>query len=330
MHISEEQVQRYFGGSCSQEEEKQIQQYFIQHPEMLEKYLTEESWEQYNREADGVAERREQQKARVRKLPLRWMVAAAAVILAIACGWWLFVINKPAGHTLARVTDNARILQEERVNSSDTVQQILLSDGSQVQLSPGGKLTYNNTYSLYKRELHLRGEAVFTVAQNKEKPFIVYSGDLSTTALGTVFRISETKGNIVVKLYSGKVVVKHTHVGDTAKAVYLQPMQQLAFNLQRHTVIVNGFTEHSTEALALKRTTHTILSFADKTLPEVFSTISGTFKIEIVYNAAALKDMTFTGRLDTRKETVADFIKTIALLNNLQVKNVAGRIILTQ
>ena len=67
-------------------------------------------------------------------------------------------------------------------------QQVLLDDGSLIELNTNSSVTLSISDSLREIEL-VRGEAFFTVAPNKDKPFIVHVGGADVQALGTAFNI---------------------------------------------------------------------------------------------------------------------------------------------
>jgi transmembrane sensor len=68
-----------------------------------------------------------------------------------------------------------------------------LSDGSSVQLNTNSAVDIR--FSQKHRQLVLiKGEALFTVAKDKKRPFTVYSGEQSFTALGTIFNVQKSQG----------------------------------------------------------------------------------------------------------------------------------------
>ena len=60
----------------------------------------------------------------------------------------------------------------------------------------------------------MTGEAFFEVSENPHKPFIVRSGNITTTALGTSFNISNFPNDerITVSLATGKVKVEEVNI----------------------------------------------------------------------------------------------------------------------
>lgn len=69
------------------------------------------------------------------------------------------------------------------------VREVPLDDGSVVTLNTNSEVAVK--YSEESRQIHLlRGEALFDVAKNKKRPFIVLAGDTQVRAVGTSFSVS--------------------------------------------------------------------------------------------------------------------------------------------
>src|SRR5690606_27701037 len=85
---------------------------------------------------------------------------------------------------------------------------ITLGDGSKVLLNSGSSLKYVKGFGTDLREVFLVGEAFFEVSRDSIRPFIVRTGEISTTALGTSFNIEAYKDeNLNISLLTGKVAV---------------------------------------------------------------------------------------------------------------------------
>jgi transmembrane sensor len=100
------------------------------------------------------------------------------------------------------------------------VRLVALSDGSVMTLNSASKVAV--TYTNDRRMLHLiGGEALFDVAKNPSRPFIVDAGDAQVRAVGTSFSVKRIAGRpteVVVR----EGVVEVTRVG-AAVAASLKP-----------------------------------------------------------------------------------------------------------
>ena len=110
---------------------------------------------------------------------------------------------------IKRSTDSLITCQEiiVPIGSQTTV---LLPDQSVVILNAGSKIRYYSNFGVKDREVWLQGEGFFTVAKNKEKPFIVRAGSLVIKALGTKFNVKAypLENTIETALIEGKVKVE--------------------------------------------------------------------------------------------------------------------------
>ncbi|WP_188055327.1 FecR family protein [Sphingosinithalassobacter sp. CS137] len=81
-----------------------------------------------------------------------------------------------------------------------------LDDGSRIALNTNSQVDVR--FSDDRRRVRLdRGEAMFEVAHDAERPFIVHAGSKLIRAVGTVFIVRRDGENVTVTLIEGKVVV---------------------------------------------------------------------------------------------------------------------------
>jgi transmembrane sensor len=108
---------------------------------------------------------------------------------------------------------------------------IVLPDGSTVVLHAGSTLDYPKAFSDDSREVTLQGQAYFDVRHDDKKPFIIHTGKVFTTVLGTAFNISADSNKVTVSVTGGKVRVED---GKKVLAV-LVPNQQIVYKLSEQT-----------------------------------------------------------------------------------------------
>jgi len=139
----------------------------------------------------------------------KWSIAASFLVMAIALGSlvdWSFLAPKPA-QTIVTTS-------HFKTNVGDQ-KNIKLSDGSLIHLNTDSEI--NVAYSSKRRFIELvKGEAHFTVAHNKMRPFIVSAGNNTVTAVGTAFNMQfvdddafelvVTEGRVMVKAFENHEV----------------------------------------------------------------------------------------------------------------------------
>lgn len=128
---------------------------------------------------------------------LPWTMIAAGVAALLVIGLWAGGTFSPGGE----------IAETTYVASGKLEKQVLLEDGSLVQLQPGAKLTVSEEYNQIERRLTLTGQAYFEVKHDPERPFIVGAGNTETKVLGTRFHVNVAGEQTLVKVsvVQGKV-----------------------------------------------------------------------------------------------------------------------------
>lgn len=139
----------------------------------------------------------------------RLVAIAAAAVMAIALGWFYM---------------------ERGTYSTDVGEQrsLILSDGSTVVLNSRSRVRVR--YSDEKRQVVLlSGQALFQVASDKERPFVVDVGDTHVRAVGTQFDVYRKHSGTVVTVVEGTVAVDFAGSTESApSALMLVAGEQLA------------------------------------------------------------------------------------------------------
>ncbi|MBC9909638.1 FecR family protein [Chitinophaga varians] len=329
MPISTEQIARYLEGRCAPAEQREIADYLHAHPEVLEQFLDEQGWGADMMLPSAQSERMltaiRQETVHARRRRLLWPVtgAAAAAVMAGILLWMRPATEQPAraipsmAQAPAVTAPAVTIL---RAWQADSV--VKLPDGSLATLRPATEVRYDTGYGRQHRELQLTGEAIFDVAARAALPFTVRSGEVTTTALGTVFMVSamEHAHRVKVRLLSGKVVVKMKNSPGT----YLTPGQELAWNEDNNKLSVYAWKQPPRPVAVVPAVVPeaTVLmhdgqiEFVKCAVEEVFNVLHREYGIQITADPAALKGCFFSGTL-TGQQDADDIIHTIATLNQL-------------
>lgn len=339
-------LEKFFRGECNEAEKQAVTAYFAEHPEALQPWLTEESWHSFHPghtlstdisdKMLAVIESRTWQKKKVKTIYYKWI--AAAVLGAAITGFvWNRYHHQPVA-PIAAVTPVAgpAAVPDTYVQQANHTRKIMLfhlKDGSTAELAPGSQLKYRSSFAVTGREIFLTGEAVFKVASDKNKPFTVHAGNLATTALGTVFKITAwnaIKGPIRIQLISGKVKVQPDSLGSSngLKTTYLLPGEDLSFDPVNRTAVVNK-PVHTPNKQVIAKPEKEIFTFNNEPLANIFRLMSEKYHLTIQCQEGTLTDMSFTGTFDSSKESLTDFLSTIATLNNLTMKQTNNVIYVT-
>ncbi|MGC4028471.1 MAG: FecR family protein [Steroidobacteraceae bacterium] len=84
---------------------------------------------------------------------------------------------------------------------------LTLADGSRVELNARSRIKVRYTEGERHIDL-LEGQALFHVAKNKQRPFIVRTGDTQVRAVGTSFDVYRAKTRTVVTVIEGRVAIQ--------------------------------------------------------------------------------------------------------------------------
>lgn len=111
-----------------------------------------------------------------------WTGAIAASVLVLAVG--LLGVREPAYASGHHVTKLGEVLR------------LPLQDGSTITLNSSTEVVVQ--YSADRRSVQLlRGEALFDVAKDRTRPFVVSAGESEVTAVGTSFAVHRESGDMV-------------------------------------------------------------------------------------------------------------------------------------
>ncbi|MCK9404476.1 MAG: FecR family protein [Chitinophagaceae bacterium] len=264
----------------------------------------------------------------------RWYIAAA-VVMVVLLSARLYSPETEIKLMKAAVTaknyKGAGILKQIS-NESDSLQTLKLTDGSVVILYAHAGISYYVPFGKSgNRDISLSGKAFFNIAKDKANPFTVYSGRLSTTALGTSFMIDQKKQSTNVKLYTGKVVIRSIDPAWKGwnKNIFLNPGQQMTCHTDNSKVEVTNMHSKKEEAEVVKKTNRIseqtdALVFDNTPLPEVLGKLAKKFHVSIEYNSEKIADMFFSGTVD-QHDKLDVILHVIMQTNELSLEVKSGR-----
>lgn len=230
-----------------------------------------------------------------RRFRYNWWAAAVVLLLIYSSLFTWLALDKPTD-TLWYVVNCGR----------QSMDSLLLPDGTFVVLNAGSKLTYPKEFSGKQREILLSGQAFFRVHPDKKHPFVVKTKQMNVTALGTAFEVfsfdEDTKVETV--LLSGKIEVEPKNGQEKSEGKYiLEPNQKLTYEKGITTVQTVNANNYSSW--------HVVggLNFKNEKLSMILSRLEKWYGQKITYKDKSTGDVHFTFTVkDEPLKLILDFI----------------------
>jgi transmembrane sensor len=242
---------------------------------------------------------------------LRWAVGSAAAMAAMVCAIVFFsqpaVVVPPlapdsaifevaelapqeAPASLAAQT--ARYSYETAIGERST---ITLPDNSVLDLNTDTALRIDFSPEA-RKVLLLRGQALFKVEGNPDRPFIVTAGNRVITAVGTEFEVRKEEDDVAVTLVEGKVEVRPIALVDaTIEAVEIpQPITLQAG--ERVRAVDNRVVKVSEDAMTRALVWRDgLVSFENESLSEVVAELNRYSRRKLVLADDGLEELRIWG-----------------------------------
>jgi len=216
-------------------------------------------------------------------------LVAASMVAAVAVG---FIVLRPTYETDVGQTFSAR-----------------LSDGSRLTLDTDSQVRVRFSQGERRIEL-LRGQALFEVAHNAQRPFIVQAGDTRVRATGTRFEVRKTGQDVRVTLTQGSVEVVDRDA--RSKTWRLKPGQALALKAAAPTAATPTPVDVET---ATSWTTGTV-TFQDIPLAEAVAELNRYSRDKIVLGDGVPRTRRISGVFSTGDND--DFIAALSAYYGLK------------
>ena len=191
--------------------------------------------------------------------------------------------------------------------SSTQKKEVVLADGSTVWINSSSQIKYPLKFENAIRELYITGEAYFDIKHDVSRPFIIHTGKVVTTVLGTAFNIKEDKHShtVVVTVTRGKVSVAN---GSQSLGT-ITPNQQITFN-----TVTDKHVQHSIDAEKVIAWQENYIHFNDVTFAEAAAQLQQRFKVKITFANEKIKNCQFTGAA-LKQEKLDNILKVICEFN---------------
>ncbi|MEM8937343.1 MAG: FecR domain-containing protein [Pseudomonadota bacterium] len=235
---------------------------------------------------------------------------ALAASIAITASIVFIIVDRPVVREPTETSAPTAIATYE--TDRGETRTITLADGSEVTLGAASELSVS--MSPRRRRLSLeRGAALFDVAPDADRPLSVEAGDLTATALGTIFEVRHNGGVMRLAVSEGDVEVSHPlFVNDTPVSMMARKIvaagEQIAATQTRGLSPISALPEDSFAAWKEDR-----LTYVGATLNELIADANrySERRITLSEEVKAFDDLsvtvTFDGRdIDTMLELIPD------------------------
>lgn len=224
---------------------------------------------------------------RIRRIAAYSVSVAAAVALGIFINWYF------AARPLA---DDAMRMMSFRTAAGQRAS-VTLPDGTTVEINSGSTLEYPAVFSKKERRVRIDGEALFDVAKDAGRPFLVETFAYDVRVLGTRFDIlaEEETGEFCTALMEGSVAILDKEDSELAR---LRP-DQIA------KVVDGRLQKIQAEGVASQyRWAEGIVNCSGLSFKEMMRTFEKSFGVTIVIDREDVPDI----RLKRMKVNVNDGI----------------------
>jgi len=237
-----------------------------------------------------------QLKMRIRTF--RFRVAAAVLIpLVFLAGAFALVASRTGVFSGEDLADISVPFGEQM--------QVILQDGTVVQLNSGSHLQYPKSFGLFSRKVKLTGEAFFSVAKDHGRPFIVNLNDVDIKVTGTKFNVKAypVDNKITVSLEEGSV-----NIADEYNKIYpLKVGESAVYNRNSGVCSINKVEDMTLHTAWRTKS----LNFYRTPLKDILKTLERQYDVRFEVGDSALLNYRFsisTNRVNIR-EILSDLEK---------------------
>lgn len=244
-------------------------------------------------------------------------IAATAAVVAVGL-WYLNGVD--------------RFNSPEATEIVQSYERRVLVDGSVIELNEGARVDveYTNDY----RRIHLEaGEAYFTVAKDRLRPFVVMANGIAVQAVGTVFNVDFDRGLVDVIVTEGKVMVgqtfdddlilKEEYLGERVKALVAGQRTVVDFSSDIVVSEVETISQNQIDEslLWLDR----MMEFSNTSLSDVVMELNRRNGRKMVIEDSAIENLKLSVSISPKN--VDGFIEVITATMNIEAESIGDSVI---
>jgi ferric-dicitrate binding protein FerR (iron transport regulator) len=301
-------LDKFRSGAISSEEFKELSAKINQSSEADLEFLFSDEWDKFNSYEPLSQDKinslyRKLNKQRhitpFMKVQKYWLQIAASILLILSCG--ISVLYYTQHKDIEYLAQ-----QNITINSGEHgTSLVTLPDGTLVHLNAKSSLSYKQDFGRDNRKVELSGEGYFEVKKNTEKKFIVNTGYIDVTVLGTKFNLYayEDKDIIEMALVEGHVNVSTSQ--PPYQTICVKPNEKVTYNKYDNKLNIEKTTTKIETAWLNKE-----LVFREEKLENVFQCLSRKFRVKFSIDSSISVDDVYTGAFDDEKiEDILEVLK---------------------
>lgn len=301
-------LKKYLKGESSQIEERMVEEFYLKNQEktLLDDYSEEQEQEIRGKMKEHIFSKITTYESNRSASSYKWLKIAASVIILLGIGLTFFMSNGLFDQRINYIT------KETTRGQKSTLE---LSDGTKIRLNAGSTLIYPEKFGQDTRKVVLRGEAFFDVARDESRPFVIESGEVETTVLGTSFNISAFDGeDILVTVASGTVSVE-SHLQKSL----LTAGQQAVYHLQTKKLATKKHAQLR-QVIAWK---DGLLVFQNAEMDKVVKKLSRWYNVDIRYAEDKMKNCRITA--EYKNETLANILRSFQFIYGIEYEFISEK-----
>ena len=238
------------------------------------------------------------------------LVLAMLLLLFTSLSW--FVLSS------VRNPFESQVSQVMKVTKKGQKSNIVLQDGTTIRLNSESKLIYPEKFEDGKREVFLTGEAFFDVVKNPTKPFIINTGKVKITVMGTSFNISAfERSNVEVTVATGLVKVSTIHKNineeEDESVIFLSPNQQGIYSIDNNDLLTKEVDVNRYLAWKEGKIIFDFIPFSEATL-----ILERWFDIDISFENPALKNCII--RSEYSNENLLNILESLKFIQGIDYR----------
>ena len=266
-------------------------------------------------------------------------IAAVFLLGAIVSGiFFYFSTHLPEGKNISQARYEFNVPEGQK---SDLV----LPDGTKVQVNAGSKISFSKEFSETNREIWMEGEAYFEVKKDSSNPFIVHTPGINVKVMGTTFNIRAYSNEQLIEttLVEGKVLLSRQSGSKSTeaeialepnhKAVYLKNKDarisaELAREFRQPLKIGEILISDEINTQASISWTEGKLIFDNEYFDVIADRLENFYGVSIRIEDESLNNLRYTGTL--KKVSIEQALKALQLTTSVNYKMNNNEIILTK